>query len=95
MNEFNQETWEMSAAKNPENPQSDFVTLCHGEPWSGNVQYRYSTTIGVNNNNVNKSEVNEEEIQTPVESVFGGMFQEYLLSQLKTIQLFHVTYLRK
>jgi len=66
------ETWEMSAAKNPENPQSDFVTLCHGEPWSGNVQYRYSTTIGVNNNNVNKSEVNEEEIQTPVESVFGG-----------------------
>ena len=68
----------MSAAKNPENPQLDFVTLCHGEPWSGNIQYRYSTTNVVNNNNVDKSEVNEEEIQSPVEAVFGGTFQKYL-----------------
>ena len=77
MNLFNnQETWEMSAAKAPENPQSHFVTLCHGEPWSGNVQYQYSTTNVVNNNNDDKSEENEEKIQTPVEAVFGGIFHK-------------------
>ena len=49
-----------------------------------------ATNIYFNKLNIvtwNKSEVNEEEIQTPVESVFGGMFKKYLLSQLKTIQL--------
>ena len=77
----------MSAAKNPENSQCDFVTLCHGEPWSGNVQYRYSTT-NVFNNNIDKSEVTEEEIQSPVEAVFGGIFQKHLLLESKTILFF-------
>ena len=71
-----QETWDISAAKDPENARSGFVTLCHGEPWSGNVQYRYSSFNLVNNNNNhinNKNGIDDEEGKTPVEAVFGGM----------------------
>ena len=69
----------MSAAKDPENARSGFVTLCHGEPWSGNVQYRYSDVIATNNNNDEKGGVNEEETKSPVEAVFGGKLLGYLL----------------
>ena len=73
---LDQETWDISAAKDPENARSGFVTLCHGEPWSGNVQYRYSSFTHVNNNNNhinNKNGVEDEEGKSPVEAVFGGM----------------------
>ena len=72
----------MSAAKDPENALSSFVTLCHGEPWSGNVQYRYSDVIATNNNNEEKDGVNEQERRSPVEAVFGGKFLGYLLYYL-------------
>ena len=68
----------MSAAKDPENARSSFVTLCHGEPWSGNVQYRYSDVITANNNDNEKDGINEEERRSPVEAVFGGIKLDYL-----------------
>ena len=65
-----QDTWDTSSAKDKKNAHSGFVTLCHGEPWSGNVQYRYSSCVIVNNNNCKDA---EEEAKSPIEAVFGGI----------------------
>ena len=68
----------MSDPKNSEGTQSGFVTLCHGEPWSGNVQYRYS-------NYSDKNHPEEEEERGPTEAVFGGNPADKLVFMLKQI----------
>ena len=62
---YSQDTWNTSAAKDLQNVRSSFITLCHGEPWVGNVQYRYQSHVLVDNNQ-------NEEAKTPTEAVFGG-----------------------
>ena len=69
----------MSGAKISEGTQSGFVTVCHGEPWSGNVQYRYSSYSDKNHS----EEEEEEEERSPTEAVFGGTPSHKLIIVLK------------
>ena len=76
-----------SIAELSENADSKFVTICHGEPWSGNIQYRYSSYIVVDSSS-NQENTKDGEGKSPVEAVFGGinyiLFRAYV-GQSKTI----------
>ena len=61
-----------SIAEFSENADSKFVTICHGEPWSGNIQYRYSSYIVVDSSS-NQENAKDGEGKSPVEAVFGGI----------------------
>ena len=67
-----QETLNASIAELSENADSKFVTICHGEPWSGNIQYRYSSYIVVDSSS-NHENTKDGEGKSPVEAVFGGI----------------------
>ena len=67
-----QETLDASIAELSENADSKFVTICHGEPWSGNIQYRYSSYIVVDSSS-NQENTKDGEGKSPVEAVFGGI----------------------
>ena len=70
-----------SIAELSENADSKFVTICHGEPWSGNIQYRYSSYIVVDSSS-NQENTKDGEGKSPVEAVFGGidliLFRAYI-----------------
>ena len=70
-----------SIAELSENVDSKFVTICHGEPWSGNIQYRYSSYIVVDSSS-NQENTKDGEGKSPVEAVFGGinyiLFRAYI-----------------
>ena len=67
-----QETLNASIAELTENADSKFVTICHGEPWSGNIQYRYSSYVVVDSSS-NPENGKDGEGKSPVEAVFGGI----------------------
>ena len=90
------ETLNSSIAELSENADSKFVTICHGEPWSGNIQYRYSSYIVVDSTN-NQENTKDGEGKSPVEAVFGGinyiLFRAYIgknkigISKIKSISM--------
>ena len=66
---FFQEMW-TSEPRNNESKEHDFKTVCHGEPWYGNVHFRYQRDEGRRA----EEEVEEEEPPWyPVQAAIGDL----------------------